>query len=340
MADIDRNRSIARLGALKKCAAEDRGAARLDALRKCAERNLVKASADRSALRREALTKCALLELASTGGIPKTHNMPWFSRKSVGPKPQQALTPAQTAGGLAVAGGAATVAGAGAAGLPLAAGAGGFAAGAGIRKGVDKMTGGAMTRGLENFGDRVGNWWARKFGPKPVTVPKTAADRSVAHLEGIKKCAAEDRGELRRLALTKAAGLADTLLGSAKVPYTPGIISNLLANEDLQRALVGAAATGATAAVTSDRKNRWRNALIAAAAGGVGTYGLSATGALDNFFSPYSDINAQAKKFMRGQHAMEITRSLRGPDKSNFYEQIRSQLESMPHKTHSVQIGV
>lgn len=170
---------------------------------------------------------------------------------------------------------------------------------------------------------------------------KAAAEtRSAKRLEALKKCAAADRSAARREALTKVAGLADTLIGSAKVPYTPGILSSLLANEDLRRSLVGAAATGATAAVTSNRKNRWRNALLAAAAGGVGTYGLSATGTLDNFFSPYSDINAQAKKFMRGQHAREITRSLRGPDKSNFYEQIRSQLESMPNKMHRVQIGV
>ena len=163
-------------------------------------------------------------------------------------------------------------------------------------------------------------------------------ENSAARLAALKKCAAADRSAARRMMLAKCAGVLDTLVGSGKAPYDSGVIPKLLANEDLRRALVGAAGAGTAAAVTSDKKNRWRNALLAAAAGGAGTYGLSAAGTLDNFFSPYSDINAHAKGFLRDQHAREITRLLRGPDKGSMYEKVRSFIENSPFKQHGVTI--
>lgn len=59
MAEVNKEKSAARLASLKKCAADNRSATRLEALKKCAERGFTKVSEDRSILRRLALMKCA-----------------------------------------------------------------------------------------------------------------------------------------------------------------------------------------------------------------------------------------------------------------------------------------
>ena len=185
-----------------------------------------------------------------------------------------------------------------------------------------------------NFTKRLGRVYAGVGEPDK---EKKAAE--AAYVEGF--CKAAEAAGVDPVALYKqAGGFLDTLIGSGSAaganPYAPGIVSKLLANEDLRRAAVSGLAAGTTAALTSDKKNRWRNALLATGLVGGGTYAASATGVLDNFISPYRAINQQAKKFQRGQHAREITRTLRGPDKGSAYEAVRGVIDSSPTKVQQL----
>lgn len=136
--------------------------------------------------------------------------------------------------------------------------------------------------------------------------------------------------------LHKTAGIKDTLIGASDGTYTrPGFIPKLLANEDLRRSIVGAATAGTAAALVSDRKHRLRNGLLSALASGVGTYGLSATGVLDNRFSPYSDINRKAKMLMRGLDANHRANVLLGT--LNPVERL---MQYSPHKSYQLTASV
>lgn len=74
--------------------------------------------------------------------------------------------------------------GAGAGALGAGSLAAGTAAGIGARKAVDGLTGGGMTAGLERYGDRVGAFLAKKFGPRLVQPGKPASPAAQASRAG------------------------------------------------------------------------------------------------------------------------------------------------------------
>ena len=120
----------------------------------------------------------------------------------------------------------------------------------------------------------------------------------------------------------KSAGILDTLVADQN--GRPGVLPRLLSNEHLRRAAVGALASGTTAALASDGKHRVRNALLAAGLGGLGTYGASASGALDNALTPFKPVNGVAAAAGRRMTAQEIARKLRKPNPSSPYERMRA----------------
>jgi len=125
----------------------------------------------------------------------------------------------------------------------------------------------------------------------------------------------------RANAVKRAANVLDTLIGDRN--GNPGVLSRVLANEHLRRAAVGALATGTTAALASG-EHKLRNALLAAGAGGLATYGASATGALDNALTPFKPVNDVTRASGRAVASREIARKLRKPNPSSPYERMRA----------------
>ena len=174
-----------------------------------------------------------------------------------------------------------------------------------------------LLTGVGGGGVAAGMYLGRGRQPEEVYPDEQNIHTAEALSLAIKRAEAVKRAN----AVKRAAGVLDTLIGDKN--GNPGILSRVLANEHFRRAAVGALATGTTAALTSG-DHKLRNALLAAGAGGLATYGASATGALDNVLTAFRPANDVVRATGRAVTSREISRRLRKPNPDVHYEQLRA----------------